>query len=288
MQPRGSARRRRRSLRVDGAREVSDGDLGSVGRGARREDAGREDARTDDAGRPRGSRSRDGRAPSPPPFRYRSRYFMNLSVRLRYAPRCGVEDAMVVQPRSPPAWFPQHYWAPWNREPPLSPRARSPTLASGRSVSARRERPCAVVSGDGRSSAADGGPSGREAPPESFFRQPGCFSRRDFIGHLRTRTSRRRHGDRTVRSPRTLSARREGPALNGAHIAVSEAHLEPLRAECDPSTPHTRRASLARGPLRLGKSSLCRRQTATAQNRPRLQEARARWQTTTPTPSRPG
>lgn len=48
---------------------------------------------------------------------------MNLSVRLRYAPRCGVEDAMVVQPRSPPAWFP-HYWAPWcgiHREPPLSP-----------------------------------------------------------------------------------------------------------------------------------------------------------------------
>lgn len=157
--------------------------------------------------------------------------------------------------------------------------ARSPRVVSDRALSS--------VATGARRRRMEARP-GAWLEPESFFRQPGCFSRRDFIGHLRTRTSRRRHGDRTVRSPRTLSARREGPALNGAHIAVSEAHLEPLRAECDPSTPHTRRASLARGPLRLGKSSLCRRQTATAQNRPRLQEARARWQTTTPTPSRPG
>ena len=212
---------------------------------------------------------------------------MNLSVRLRYAPRCGVEDAMVSRlghllPGSPTTGHP---WRGNNREPPLSPeRVRATTLAPKRSVSTRRARPRAIVSGGGCSSAACGGPSGRVAPHESPFFSPACVKieaifhrslRGDCIGPVPSAPP--------ALSPRV--ARVTGPERCAYRDFRGESRASSSRTR--PGDAATRRASLARGPLRLGKSTLNRLLSATAQNHPRLQEARARWETTTLTPSRP-
>jgi hypothetical protein len=214
---------------------------------------------------------------------------MNLSVRLRYAPRCGVEDDIVsslghLPPGSPTTGHPGAGSEPGTASEPGNGRAPRRSRLDARSPRVVRDRALSSVATGARRRRVEASP-GAWLRPSPFFASLGAFR-----GEISSVTSERGlrgddMGTRTVRSPRTLSARREGPALNGAHIAVSEAQLSLLRAD---RGVHTRRASLARGPLRIVKSTLCRRQTATAQNRPRLQEARARWETTTPTPSRPG
>lgn len=106
---------------------------------------------------------------------------MNLSVRLRYAPRCGVEDAMVVQPRSPPAWFP-HYWAPWcgiqpgTASEPGNGRAPRRLRLDARSPRVVRDRALSSVATGARRRRVEARP-GAWLRPSPVFRQPGCFSR---------------------------------------------------------------------------------------------------------------